>query len=529
MKKNLLYRLIAAILIAAIFFFSESVYACDINYLSDNIVSYDILYEDDEDTDIDTSVASLTDATLTDPVSQLNCKAAAVIDVKTGNMLFEYNADKAYYPGGLIKLMTALVVFEKASSSDIVQISNNKYYAENADSLDVVLYSGESIPIKDLLYGLLLKSGEEAAFAISEYVSGNVSDFAAEMNSVAADLGCKNSTFSGPNNDFAGGSKCSASDMALVASALYKHPLFRTIIETENYYIPATNKSDERELWQDNRMKYYANTDYYYKYHIGGKVGYSDIGGCFVSFAEKNGMTIACVVMGTDPQEMIYSDTVKLCNHVFNSYERIYPLRGYKLQIDLGSSVLIKNYYSNVGHSLPYYYLNDNICINVEKGTGIDNLEINPVLFPQPEGLKAGKMEIYYKGKLISESDIMVGISSVYDISGQTDDTSKNNESDDKKEINNDTDKKVRKIAISSILILAGMICFVILILLIIITHFNIHKKMLRKKKNKKISSGGKRDKKSEDKKSEENSDKSLEKDDSPEKDVDEKSNDDEV
>ena len=267
MRQNFIYRFLAVIIVAAMCISPASVHADELSYESE-IIENVLFDEDDEDSEIDTSVASITDATLTDPVQELNCKAAAVIDVKTGNMLYEYNSESKYCPGGLLKLMTALVVFEKGSSSDIVNVSNNKYYEENADYLDVVVHSGEQIPVRDLLYGLLLKSGDEAAYALAEYVSGDVATFTQEMNSVASQLGCKNSSFSGPNNDYASSTTCSAYDMALIAGALYRHPLFRTIIETENYFIPATNKSDERELWQDNRMKYYANTDYYYKYHI---------------------------------------------------------------------------------------------------------------------------------------------------------------------------------------------------------------------------------------------------------------------
>jgi D-alanyl-D-alanine carboxypeptidase len=469
MKRNTMFRFIASILIVAICFFSVTVNASEIYPSKNNMVNETIIFDEDDDSDIDSSVASITDATMGDPTKELSCKAAAVIDVKTGNLLYEYNADTAYSPGGLLKLMTALVTFEKGSSSDVVKISNNKYYSENADYLDVILYAGEEIPVKDLLYGLLLKSGEETAYALAEYISGDAGSFADEMNSVAAELGCKNSIFKGPNNDLGSGTKCSASDMALIAAALYNHPLFRTIIETENYFIPATNKNEERELWQDNRMKYYANTDYYYRYHIGGKVGYSDIGGCFVSYAERNGMTIACVVMGTDPQEMIYSDTVKLCNHAFNSYERLYPLRGYKLEIDPGESALIKNYYSNVEHTLPYYYLNDNICINVDKSISENDIKINPVMYSKPEGEKAGVIEIYYKDKLISQSYIMIGIKSVYSNKGKGTEIATDTDSTipDQKTIT-DKDTKIRKIAITTILVIAGLICLVLLILIIV-------------------------------------------------------------
>ncbi len=407
-----------------------------------------------------------------DPNEDLNCKSAAVIDVKTGKFLYEYNSDKRAYPGGLLKLMTGLVILENVPNADNVLISNNSYYTESPDSDDVILHPGESISVKNLLYILMLKSGEEAAYALSEYRSKSSGEFSKEMNEVAEKIGCTSSQFKGPNNQFGDGTISSAHDMALIAAELYKHPLFKMIIETDIYKVPATNKSEEREIWQENKMKYSANKDYYHENHIGGKVGYSELGGgCFVSYAERDGMTIACVVMGCDPQELIYSDTSGLYDYVFERYDRIYPLRGYKIEVDEEASPILSNFNMNVDHTLPFYYVDDDICINVDKGTKDNSIKLVPVMFSQPQGNKAGTVDVYYKDKVVAQSDILIGISSVYSKKSSNsinEDTATSSEpAEDKYSVNKKNDK-VKNIAVKAILVLALLIVTAFFVLIIV-------------------------------------------------------------
>ena len=392
-------------------------------------------------------------------------ESAVVIDIETGNILYEKNADKPIYPAGLMKLMTGLVALDKLSSSETVTVSKNEFFSETPGSLDVVLHPGENLTVRDVLFALFLKSGDDAALAIAEHISGSASAFADEMNSLSESIGCTGSTWKGPNNYYGDGTVTTAQDMAIIAKELYGHPLFRSIIESETYTIPATNKSEARELWQDNRMKYKANTDYYNPLHIGGKVGYSELGGgCFVSFAEKNGMTIACVVMGCRPSEQIYTDTSAIYDKVFNDYTRVYPLRGYSFEVDIDESIIIDNYFARVEHSLPYYYVNENIAINVPSGYDPADLSLNPVMFTKPSGSKAGIMEIYYKDKKIAETDIEISISTVYPEDYLTGDGS--TQTDAEKD-ENATDKKVRSVAIYMILIVIGLMLLVLIVLLI--------------------------------------------------------------
>ena len=394
-----------------------------------------------------------------------NFESAVVIDISTGKILYEKNADKQIYPAGLMKLMTGLVAIEKTSSTEKVKVSNNEFFSETPGSLDVVLHPGEEISIRDLLFALFLKSGDDAALALAEHISGSVSSFTDEMSKLSEEIGCTGSVWKGPNNYYGDGTLTTAGDLAIIAKELYSHPLFRSIIESDTYTIPATNKSDPRELWQDNRMKYKANTDFYNPLHIGGKVGYSELGGgCFLSFAENRGMTIACIVMGCKPSEEIYSSTSALYEKVFNQYTRVYPLRGYTFDVNIDESVIIDNYFDRVEHSLPYYYVNEDLAINVDSGYDPSDIVLNPVMYTKPSGSKAGVMEIYYKGSKAAETDIEINISSVYPEDYLKGDGSTATDADKDKD---SADKKIRSVLMYMILIVIGLMIPIFVILLI--------------------------------------------------------------
>lgn len=393
-----------------------------------------------------------------------NYESAVVIDISTGNILYEKNADKQIYPAGLMKLMTGLVAIEKTSSTETVKVSNNEFFAESPGSLDVVLHPGEEISVRDALFALFLKSGDDAALALAEHISGSATSFTDEMNKLSEEIGCTGSVWKGPNNYYGDGTLTTARDLAIIAKELYSHPLFRSIIEADTYTIPATNKSDPRELWQDNRMKYKANTDFYNPLHIGGKVGYSEVGGgCFLSFAENKGMTVACIVMGCKPSEEIYSSTSALYDKVFNQYTRVYPLRGYTFDVDIEESVIIDNYFDRVEHSLPYYYVNEDLAINVDAGYDPADIELNPVMYTKPAGSKAGVMEIYYKGSKAAETDIEINISSVYPEDYLKGDGSTATDADKDKDA---ADKKVRSVLMYMILIVIGLMIPLLVVLL---------------------------------------------------------------
>ena len=145
------------------------------------------------------------------------------------------------------------------------------------------------------------------------------------MNSTAKDLGCTNTHFNNPNGLPDENHWTSAHDMALIASAAYKNETFRKIVGTGTYEIPPTNKHAEpTPLSNDHQMLYPSRTrKYLYEYCTGGKTGFTDdAGNTLVTYAEKDGLTLVCVIMhSTNPQH--YLDTTSLLDYCFNNFQAV--------------------------------------------------------------------------------------------------------------------------------------------------------------------------------------------------------------
>ena len=125
----------------------------------------------------------------------------------------------------------------------------------------------------------------------------------------------------------------------------------------------------------------------------------------------------------------------------------------------------------NVDHTLPFYYVDDDICINVDKGTKDNSIKLVPVMFSQPQGNKAGTVDVYYKDKVVAQSDILIGISSVYSKKSSNsinEDTATSSEpAEDKYSVNKKNDK-VKNIAVKAILVLALLIVTAFFVLIIV-------------------------------------------------------------
>ena len=152
----------------------------------------------------------------------------------------------------------------------------------------------EIFTIEQLLYGLLLPSGNDAAIVLAEAVSGNVDDFVVLMNEKLKELGCNNTHFTNPHGFHDDNHYSTTYDMAKLFRYCLNNEVFRQIISTKEYIIPPTNKSpEETKLINTNRMLDERYTASYYEYMIGGKTGYTEEArGTFIGFCKKDNITI---------------------------------------------------------------------------------------------------------------------------------------------------------------------------------------------------------------------------------------------
>jgi D-alanyl-D-alanine carboxypeptidase len=214
--------------------------------------------------------------------------------------------------------MTALLTLEKCNLDDVVTVGKNPPLA---DGSKIYLFQGEQIKVRDLLYGLLLVSGNDCAEALAEYISGSQDKFVKEMNKRALELGAKDTNFVNPSGLYNDKHRTSAKDLALIMRELSKHPDYTKIATTSFYKIPPTNKcSSERPLWNENRL-IQKSSKLYYNGCEGGKTGYTiQSEHSYVATATRNGQKLIVALLH-DKTRNSFQDAIALFNYGFNNFQ----------------------------------------------------------------------------------------------------------------------------------------------------------------------------------------------------------------
>ena len=247
--------------------------------------------------------------------------AAVVMEVDTGTILYEKNMNESYYPASITKVMTALLALENCDLDEIITFSETAVYENEGDTSHIAREVGEKMTMESALYGMMLESANECAWAIGEHVGGTMGEFVNMMNAKAKALGCTGSHFCNPNGLPDPDHYVTAHDMALIAQAAYKIPKFQEICGTRAYTIPADNKKEAYNCNNTHGMiSNHRGSAYLYEYAVGGKTGYTDeAGNTLVTYAKKDGMTLLCVVLRSkNPAH--YDDTERLFEYCFNNF-----------------------------------------------------------------------------------------------------------------------------------------------------------------------------------------------------------------
>ncbi|MBI4570933.1 MAG: D-alanyl-D-alanine carboxypeptidase [Chloroflexi bacterium] len=235
------------------------------------------------------------------PSPKINGRSAAVLEEPCGALLYGLAANLRRPPASLTKLATALVATERADLDETVEVRvNSALLVASTGSTVMGLEPGMRLSMRDLLHGLLLTSGNDAAIAIAEAVAGNVPAFVDLMNEKAVALGLRNTHFANPHGLDDPALYSSALDMALLGHALLVHPELAAIVRTKEYQ-PAW---DGPELWNGNAL-----LDLYPE-AIGIKIGYTETAGqTIVAAAERNGRRLVVSVLGSRDR---YADAMAL-------------------------------------------------------------------------------------------------------------------------------------------------------------------------------------------------------------------------
>ncbi len=245
---------------------------------------------------------------------QVSAKSAVLIDTMTGSVMYEKNARQQLPMASTTKIMTAICALESGNLDEPFEIHPS---AVGVEGSSIYLAHGEVMTLRDLVYGLMLHSGNDAAVAIAMRVSGSVEAFADLMNQTAAEIGVLDTHFQNPNGLDDPQHYTTAYDLAQITRYGMKNSEFAKIAGTKEARIPWQGKENGRLLKNHNKMlSLYEGAD-------GVKTGYTKKDGrCLVSSATRNGFQVIAVTLNA-PDD--WNDHIKMFNYAFDQYE-LYPV-----------------------------------------------------------------------------------------------------------------------------------------------------------------------------------------------------------
>lgn len=325
-----------------------------------------------------------------------------LMEESTGTILYEKNSDEAHYPASITKIMTTLLALENGNLSDMVTFSDDAI--NNTEGSGIARDYGEQMTLEQCLYGVMLESANECAYAVAEHVGGTVENFVDMMNAKAKELGCTNTHFANPHGLQDENHYTTAHDMALIAQAAYQNETFRIIIGTKMYTIPPTNKHAEETVLRNHHdmlcTYHNANRKYLYPYCVGGKTGYTaTANSTLVTYAEKDGMTLICVVMNTQsPNQFI--DTVNLFDYAFDNFQ---VLNVAENDTDYSAETTVDN--GNLNNIAPFVELDKDAVIVLPKTAEFSDTS-SSVEYNDSDPEIAGSITYTYAGRNVGKADI---------------------------------------------------------------------------------------------------------------------------
>ena len=345
-----------------------------------------------------------------------NAKAALLIDLNTGRTIYEQDADKKVYPASLTKIMTCLLALENGNLSDIVTVTENAFADLDSGSSTAGVQVGEQMTLENMLYCMMVESGNESANVIAEHIGGTIPDFVEMMNERAYELGCENTHFMNPHGLHNESHYTTARDLSLIVEAALKSANFREITNTAEYELPATNLSEARVLKTTNMLIFQnSGNRYYYPKAIGIKTGYTTPAGrCVISAAKDGGMYLLAIICGAettvldtgDIQMESFPEAIRLFNYGFDNFSYVsvlsplYPVAQVQVNNSAGAEAVAVAPKDDIQLLLPNNYDKNKLDVQLE-------LTNESVDAPVHESDVLGHATVSYDGEVLQETDLL--------------------------------------------------------------------------------------------------------------------------
>ncbi len=336
-----------------------------------------------------------------------------LVDSASGRVLFEKNSGERMYPASTTKIMTALLAIEAVERGELSMDTQIEITAEMLENLDIdgtsiALLEGEILTLENLLRGLMIASGNDAASAVATYVGKSVASFVDMMNARAVELGAEDTHFVNPHGLHDDDHYTTAADMAKIACAAMKHFEFRNIVDIAHVKIPPTNKTEKERYYINTNgllstMRY---TDLFYKGSIGIKTGYtSDAGNCLVSAATKSGVELIGVVFGGKTSTDSHKDSAEMLDWGFERNISIVALNKNAMPCE----IRVKQ---GRGTDTLTLAVTEAVNVTVPTDTELEELEIRPdiperIYAPISQGDKIGTVSVLLDGVVLGTGELV--------------------------------------------------------------------------------------------------------------------------
>ncbi len=314
-----------------------------------------------------------------------NTTSEIVMDVLSGRVLYENNAREKKYMASTTKILTAITIIDNFDLEEIVTVGKETIGIEGSS---IYLQEGEKLSIKNLLYGLMLRSGNDCAETLAIHCSGSIDKFADLMNKKAKEIGAINSSFVNPHGLHNENHYTTAYDLALISSYAIKNSKFKEIVSTKSITIPFTTQNTTRRLINKNKMLKRLDGC------TGIKTGYTKKAGrCLVTSCQRNGMELVSVVLNCGP---MWERSASILNNAFSNYSS---------KTILKSNEIIDFFKPNNSNEEVGVYVENDVIIPLQENE-LDSLKVvfeykKNISTPIKKGQNVGEVKIYNQNNLL--------------------------------------------------------------------------------------------------------------------------------
>ncbi len=252
-----------------------------------------------------------------------------LIHRNSGKVILSHNADTVRYVASTTKMMTALLLIESGYDLSTIitiptELTQEFYDIQAENGADMQLEIGEEISMEELLYGLMVRSANDAASVIAYVLGdGDMDVFFDQMNERARELGCTQTNFTCAHGLYDAGNVSTAEDLALIGAMLIDNPDLLKVVNTQSYTIRANNAHDQERVLTSTNYLLDPESDYYRDYVDGIKTGFTDLAGrCIVTSAEQNGQEYILVILNSTKDDL-YVEATTIFDWVFETFDTL--------------------------------------------------------------------------------------------------------------------------------------------------------------------------------------------------------------